>query len=198
MDSPKRQLGLFDATMIVMGGIVGSGIFMNPHVVAVHVQTPFLILGVWMAGGAGVQSDGLFFRKVGQLSKRTGAPVVAIVLQGLAATAIAWTGKYEQILNYEVSVDFISFSLAAASLFLFRRQDRRPDRDSAQGSIYLAPGHPYTTALFVLTCVGIVASTIATYPANSGIGIGIMLTGIPVYLYWSRARKLNTKPRPIT
>jgi len=133
--------------------------------------------------------DGLFFRNVGQLSKRTGAPVVAIVLQGLAATAIAWTGKYEQILNYEVSVDFISFSLAAASLFLFRRQDRRPDRDSAEGTIYLAPGHPYTTAVFVLTCVGIVASTIATYPENSGIGIGIMLTGIPVYWYWSRAKK---------
>ena len=29
-----RQLGLFDATMIVMGGIIGSGIFMNPAVVA--------------------------------------------------------------------------------------------------------------------------------------------------------------------
>src|SRR3954451_11492894 len=47
-----RQLGLFDATMIVMGGIVGSGIFMNPSVVAKQVHTPFLILGAWLAGGA--------------------------------------------------------------------------------------------------------------------------------------------------
>jgi APA family basic amino acid/polyamine antiporter len=47
----KRELGLFDATMIVMGGIVGSGVFMNPSVVAQHVHTPFLILGVWLAGG---------------------------------------------------------------------------------------------------------------------------------------------------
>ena len=38
--------------MIVMGGIVGSGIFINPYVVARHVHTPFLILGVWLAGGA--------------------------------------------------------------------------------------------------------------------------------------------------
>jgi len=37
--------------MIVMGGIVGSGIFINPYVVALHVHTPFLILGVWCAGG---------------------------------------------------------------------------------------------------------------------------------------------------
>ena len=48
----RRQLGVFDATMLVMGGIVGSGIFMNPSVVAKQVHTPFLILGVWVAGGA--------------------------------------------------------------------------------------------------------------------------------------------------
>src|SRR5262249_47032539 len=49
---PSGRLGVFDATMLVMGGIVGSGIFMNPSVVARHVQTPFLILAVWVAGGA--------------------------------------------------------------------------------------------------------------------------------------------------
>ena len=47
-----RRLGLFHATMIVMGGIVGSGIFMNPYVVAQQVHTPFLILAAWVAGGA--------------------------------------------------------------------------------------------------------------------------------------------------
>jgi APA family basic amino acid/polyamine antiporter len=46
-----RRLGLFDATMIVMGGIIGSGIFMNPSVVALQVHTPFLILGAWTLGG---------------------------------------------------------------------------------------------------------------------------------------------------
>src|SRR4029079_11467605 len=52
-NEPKlaRRLGLFDATMIVMGGIIGSGIFMNPAVVARLVNTPFLILGVWVLGG---------------------------------------------------------------------------------------------------------------------------------------------------
>src|SRR5215467_8079672 len=46
-----RQLGLFDATMLVMSGIVGSGIFMNPSVVARQVSTPALILGAWIFGG---------------------------------------------------------------------------------------------------------------------------------------------------
>src|SRR5713226_6413905 len=46
-----RRLGLFDATMIVMGGIIGSGIFINPYVVAQRVHTPAMIIGAWAAGG---------------------------------------------------------------------------------------------------------------------------------------------------
>ena len=46
-----RRLGLFDATMLVMGGIIGSGIFVTPAEVARHVTTPLLIVGVWLLGG---------------------------------------------------------------------------------------------------------------------------------------------------
>jgi len=47
-----RRVGLFDAVMVVMGGIIGSGIFINPYVVAQRVHTPFLIVAAWAAGGA--------------------------------------------------------------------------------------------------------------------------------------------------
>ncbi|HEY6069899.1 MAG TPA: amino acid permease, partial [Chthoniobacterales bacterium] len=46
-----RRLGLFDTTMIVMGGIIGSGIFINPYVVAQQVPSTILILGAWAFGG---------------------------------------------------------------------------------------------------------------------------------------------------
>jgi len=104
------------------------------------------------------------------------------VLQGVFATVIALSGRYEQILNYVVSVDFISFALTAGSLFVFRYRDVATPGEG----VYRAPGHPYTTAAFVLTCAGIVASTIAAYPGDSAVGLIILLTGIPVYWYWSR------------
>jgi APA family basic amino acid/polyamine antiporter len=128
--------------------------------------------------------DGLFFERVGRLSPRTGAPVTAIVLQGVFATAIALLGKYEQILNYDVSVDFIAFALTAASLFVFRARDGAMNPPG----IYRTPGHPYTTGLFVAACAAIVASTWIASPENSVIGFSILLTGIPVYLYWRRKR----------
>ena len=125
--------------------------------------------------------DGLFFERVGRLSERTAVPAVAIVLQGLAATAIALLGKYEQILNYEVSVDFILFAMVATSLFVFRKREAGVRREG----IHRMPGHPYTTGLFVISCVAIVASTVFSNPANTAIGLVILLTGIPVYWYWS-------------
>ena len=131
--------------------------------------------------------DGLFFESVGRLDPRSGAPVIAIVLQGIASTVIAWSGSYEKILNYEVSVDFIAFALAAFALFRLRRERR------GTAGVYRAPGHPWTTAIFVMACVGIVASTVLTDPANSARGWGIMLTGVPVYLYWSRLRRSRNR-----
>lgn len=47
----RRRLGLFDATMLVMGGIIGSGIFVNPAVVAQSVGGLWIV-GVWLIGGA--------------------------------------------------------------------------------------------------------------------------------------------------
>ena len=47
----SKRLGVFDATMIVMGGIIGAGIFRNPAVVAQHLTAPSRMLGVWIVGG---------------------------------------------------------------------------------------------------------------------------------------------------
>ncbi|HKQ54036.1 MAG TPA: amino acid permease, partial [Pyrinomonadaceae bacterium] len=123
--------------------------------------------------------DGLFFKRVGLVDPRTRVPVVAIALQGLLAVVIALSGRYEQILNYVVSVDFIWFGLTAASLFVFRRRAGRHAQTS-----FRVPGHPLTTLLFVMACALIVMSTVYKYPANSAIGLGLVAAGVPVYFLW--------------
>jgi basic amino acid/polyamine antiporter, APA family len=131
--------------------------------------------------------DGLFFASVGKLSQRSRAPVVAIILQGLAAIVIACSGTYGQILNFEVTVDFIFFAMTAASLFVLR--SRKIGSDTVT---FRVPGHPFTTILFVLSCVGIVGSAIVSSPPNSAIALGIMLAGLPVYCYWKKFRRADS------
>ena len=125
--------------------------------------------------------DGLFFASVGKLFGKSEAPVVAIVLQGLAAIVIACSGTYGEILNFEVTVDFIFFGMTAASLFVIRRRCI-----GTGAAVYRTPGHPFTTAIFVLSCFGIVVSAIIASPRNSGIALCIMLAGLPVYYFWRR------------
>lgn len=67
-----RRLGRFSATMMVIGGIIGSGIFLNPAVVAARVRTPGLALGVW-ALGAGIALIGAFvFAELGRRRPQAG------------------------------------------------------------------------------------------------------------------------------
>jgi basic amino acid/polyamine antiporter, APA family len=127
--------------------------------------------------------DGLFFRKVAQVSARTRVPVVAIVLQGVAAAVIALSGTFGQILSYVVSVDFIFFGLTGAALFVFRR------RDPNQQVAFKAPLHPFTTGLFVAACALTVIATVWNNPVNSLIGYAILLAGVPACLYWQRKNR---------
>jgi len=123
--------------------------------------------------------DGLFFRAVGRLSARSHVPVIAIALQGVWASVIALSGAYEQILSYVVSIDALLFGLTGAALLVLRR--RAPDDARTR-----MPGHPWTTLLFVLGFWAVALSAMISAPRDAGIGVAILLVGVPVYELWRR------------
>ena len=129
--------------------------------------------------------DGLFFSSLTKLN-RARVPAFAIALQGALAIVITLSGRYDQILNYVVPVDVIFFALTAATVFVFRRRNRGGHSD-----LFRIPGHPSTTLFFIAACVGVAFSTFYRYPHNSAIGVGIMLSGVPVYLFWRTRQKTS-------
>jgi APA family basic amino acid/polyamine antiporter len=136
--------------------------------------------------------DGLFFRSVAWLDARHHVPVVAILLQAVCAIVITLTGKYEQILNYVVSMDFLFFGLTATCIFIFRRRDaddvaHATSESSAAG--FRMPGHPFTTVVFIAMSWLVAANTIEKYPGDTLIGMAILVAGVPVYFFWNRRRK---------
>jgi APA family basic amino acid/polyamine antiporter len=167
-DSMRLALGDKGATFIAIGvtistlGFLSQGMLTAPRVYFAMAE------------------DGLFFRRVAQVSAATRVPIAAVVLQGVAAAVIALSGSYGQILSYVVSVDFIFFGLTGAALFVFRH------RDPEQQVTFKTPGHPFTTGLFVIACIVTVVATVLNNPGNSLIGYAILAAGIPACLYWRR------------
>ena len=148
--------------------------------------------------------DGLFFARLARLN-RARVPAFAIALQGTLAVVITLSGRYEQILNYVISVDVIFFALTAATVFIFRSRGKTdaPPVNASPMPVRLGPrtfrvpGHPFTTLFFIVACAGVAFSTLYRYPHNSLIGLGIMLTGLPAYLFWRSQKTPNVEhPTP--
>ena len=145
--------------------------------------------------------DGLFFKNLARLN-RARVPAFAIALQGAVAIIVTFSGRYEQILNYVISVDVVFFALTAGTVFIFRRRCKTdsPLLNASPARTFRVPGHPFTTLFFIAACSAIVVSTVRYYPHNSLIGLGIMLTGLPVYLFWrvrsARSQKTLNAQRP--
>ena len=129
--------------------------------------------------------DGLFFKQLAWLN-RARVPAIAIALQGVLAIVIALVAsRFEQILNYVVSVDVIFFGLTAVCVFVFRSRNRgKAGRDG-----FHIPGHPFTTAFFIAACCVIAFSVVYKEPRNTAISLGIMLLGLPSYFVWAWLRR---------
>jgi len=70
--SLKRALGPFDATMVVVGGIIGSGIFVVPAVVAQRLPTSALVLAAWLVGGGIALAGAFAFAELAALFPQAG------------------------------------------------------------------------------------------------------------------------------
>jgi APA family basic amino acid/polyamine antiporter len=102
LDAPPSQpspltyaprLGPFSGTMMVVGGIIGSGIFLNPAIVAERVRTVGLTVTVWVLGGVVALIGALVFAELGARRPVAGGGYVYLreAYGRLPAFLYAWT-----------------------------------------------------------------------------------------------------------
>ncbi len=104
----KPVLGLFDATMIVMGCIIGAGCFANPAAIAAQVGSTGWIFAIWGLGGVIALTGALVFAELAAMFPRTGGQYVFVkepfgrfpafmfgwlLLAAIVSNAIAWVGR---------------------------------------------------------------------------------------------------------
>ncbi len=123
--------------------------------------------------------DGLFFDFAGRLNRRA-VPGWGLVLQGLWACLLIFSGTYNQLLDYVIFAALIFYALTVGGLFVLRRT--RPDAERP----YRAFGYPVVPALYVGLCAAIAVDLLFVKPLYTWPGLLIVLTGIPVYFLWRK------------
>jgi APA family basic amino acid/polyamine antiporter len=76
MENLPRRLGLIDATLIVVGIVIGSGIFLLPNLIARSLPSAVAIIGVWVAAGVLSYFGALAYAELGAMMPDTGGQYV--------------------------------------------------------------------------------------------------------------------------
>ena len=126
--------------------------------------------------------DRVMFAAVGRIHPRFKTPYVALLIQGVWAIVLAATGTFEQLYTYVVFTAWIFYAAAAMAVVILRR--KRPQLARP----YRVWAYPVLPVAFAVAALIIVINALARSPRESGIGLGLVLLGIPVYLVWTKTR----------
>jgi len=179
------------AALNAIFGPVGAAIMAG----AIIISTFGCNNGLILAGARvyyAMARDGLFFRATGTLNKR-GVPGVALVIQGVwitllilmrtqkvdAGGKIIYGNLYNDLLNYVIFAALLFYVLTVAGIFSLRA--RRPDLERP----YRAFGYPLVPAVYIAAATAIMVILLLYQTKTTGVGLVIVLIGIPVY--WLRS-----------
>ena len=162
--------------------------------IAILVSTFGCNNGLILAGSRvayAMAKDGLFFRACGKLNDK-GVPGTALVFQGIWAAILillrtrkpdgSYGNLYSNLLDYVVFAALLFYVLTIGGIFLLRW--KRPDAERP----YKAFAYPVLPLLYIVAATGIMVVLLLYQTQTAGLGMAIVLLGLPVYLLWSRQR----------
>jgi len=173
-NSYVRRLGVFDTTMVVVGGIIGAGIFLNPAIVAQRVHTTAFILAAWIVGGAIALIGALTFAELGARRPEAGGGYIYLTetFGPLPAFLYGWTFLF--IINSGgIAAVAVTFARYTADLFQLSPVNVKP---LAAGLLVVLSGVNYfgvrsgSITQNIFTVLKLLALAIL-------VGAGIFLTG---------------------
>lgn len=123
--------------------------------------------------------DGAFFRRLAEVHPRYETPANAIWVLAIWAGLLTLTGGYEHLITMSQFANWIFFTMVVLSVVVLRRKHPEWPRP------YRVTGYPFTVLIFVLVSSAFVVNTLVESARSSFMGLGLLLLGIPVYV-WSR------------
>ncbi|HEY6808382.1 MAG TPA: amino acid permease [Gemmatimonadales bacterium] len=180
--SPAKMAGsslvAADAAQVVLGSI-GAGFI----ALAILVSTLGANNGIVLTAARipyAMAEGGLFFRWAGKVDERFATPRNALIAQGGLAFALVFLGSYDQLAGYVIFASWLFYAMSCAAVIHLR--GAAPD----QPRPYRTWGYPVTPLIFIGFATWLVGRMVADAPLESAKGAGLLLLGIPGYLYWRR------------
>ena len=124
--------------------------------------------------------DGLFFKWSSFIHPKYHTPSKAFIAQAIWSSILVLSGSFDQLTDMLVFASFIFFGAVTLGVFILRK--REPDTHRP----YKAFGYPIIPGIFLIFCVALVGITLFTKPREALLGLSLMLTGVPFYLWWNR------------
>lgn len=124
--------------------------------------------------------DGVFFKKAGELNKHD-VPGFALIVQAVWASLLCLSGTYGQLLDYCTFSSLLFYVVTIIGLFVLRK--KRPDAPRP----YKAFGYPFLPMMYILIAGAICVVMLIYKPATCGIGLAIVVLGVPVYYLGKKA-----------
>lgn len=125
-------------------------------------------------------NDGLFFSRAAYVHPLNHTPAPALRMQAAWASVLVLSGSFDQLTDMLIFAAFIFYGATALGVFVLRVQEPNTPRP------YRVIGYPVVPGLFVLFCACLVAVTVYNKPREAGLGLGLILAGLPLYFYFTR------------
>ncbi len=130
--------------------------------------------------------DKLFFLNAGRHHSKYRTPYISLLIQCIWASILVLSGSFDQLTDMLLFASFIFYGMGAFGVFVLRKKMKEEPRP------YKVFGYPIIPAIFVLFSFTLVVVTIIQNPRDAGIGLGLVLVGIPFYVFWnSKVKKLH-------
>lgn len=173
----------------VLFGSLGGKIFAAIVIVCVFSSLAALIMSAPRVYYAMAQ-DGLFFKRVSQISPRFGTPVSAILIQGTISSLLVAVSSFQKIIEYFIFIAVVFLAMAGAGLFLARR------RNAGVSPVFRTPLYPLPVLIFLLLVLVLLVLLAGHSPIEAALGGAVVVAGIPAYLLFRASGRLRSPEHP--
>jgi APA family basic amino acid/polyamine antiporter len=171
-DATAIAVGLWGAAVVSLGMALSMLVGLNGTIMS-GARIPYA-----------VARDGYFFKAMADVHPRYHTPDIALIVQfALSAVLLLFAGNFRELFSLTIFAEWLFYMIAASTVFVLRRKEPNAPRP------YKTWGYPVVPAVFVIVAAVLLYFTFTENLRNSIYGCVLILSGIPIFLYFADKKR---------